>query len=119
MRESRTPLLKTGTLGTTYLPMQFAITFRQVARGLRLALLDLAPTGLPEAPPPRHFLVTPSGETRNCSRVRMQVIQHHGCRCCHCGRLGDEITLQICPGRIREGHLETLVALCGRCQSVK
>ena len=116
MRDSRIPLLKTGALGTRYLPMQFAISFRQIARGIRLALRDLAPAGLPGAPPSLHFVVTTNGDKRNWSRVRMQVIQDHGCRCCHCGRLGDEITLQICPGRIREGHLETLVALCGRCR---
>ena len=115
MRDFRIPLLKTGTLGTRHLSMQFAISFSQIARGMRLALRGLAPAGLRDAPAPLHFLVTPNADRRNWSRVRMQVIQHHGCRCCHCGRLGDEITLQIRRGSIREGHLETLVALCGRC----
>jgi hypothetical protein len=82
MRDFRIPLLKTGVLGTRYLPIQFAISPRKIARGMRLALRDLAPAGLPEAPPPLHFLVmfldTPSSDTRNWSRVRMQLIQHQG-----------------------------------------
>jgi hypothetical protein len=64
MRDFRIPLLKTGVLGTRYLPIQFAISPRKIARGMRLALRDLAPAGLPEAPPPLHFLVTPSADTR-------------------------------------------------------
>jgi hypothetical protein len=45
MRASRIPLLKTGALGTRYLPMQFAIGFRQIARGMRLALARPCPGG--------------------------------------------------------------------------
>ena len=81
--------------------------FTRIARGIGVAMLDFAPANQP----PVCFSASASGGTRNWSRVRMQVVQRHGCRCYRCGRLGDEITLQV--------SLEKLVPLCGRCQGGK
>ena len=81
--------------------------FTQIAGGIGMAVLDFVPANQP----PVYFPASASGGTRNWSRVRMQVVQHHGCRCYRCGQLGDEITLQV--------SLEELVPLCGRCQGGK
>jgi hypothetical protein len=74
----------------------------QIARGIGTAVLDSAPANRP----PVYFPA--SDGMRSWSRLRMQVVQHHGCRCYRCGRPGDEITLQV--------NLEKLVPLCGHCQ---
>jgi hypothetical protein len=79
----------------------------RIARGIGMAPLDFAPANLP----PVYFSASASGGAGNWSRVRMQVVQRHGCRCYRCGRPGDEITLQV--------SLEKLVPLCGRCQGGK
>ena len=83
------------------------VSFSQLAQSIRLAILDFAPASEPSL----HFLVSAHGGIRNWSRKRMQVVQRYGCRCYRCGRLGDEITLQVC--------LEKLAPLCGRCQREK
>jgi hypothetical protein len=62
--------------------------FTRIARGTGMAMLDFAPANQP----PVYFSASASGGTRNWSRVRMQVVPRHGCRCYRCGRLGDEIT---------------------------
>ena len=107
---------KAGFLGTRYPPVQFATSFHQIVRGIRLALLDLSPVGRSVASPVFLSLVTPRDVTRSWSRLRMEVIHRYGSRCCRCGRFGDEITLQVYPGEIRDGHPEALVPLCARCQ---
>ena len=76
----------------------------QLAQSIRLAMVKFASASEPSL----HFPVSAHGGMRNWSRKRMQVVQRYGCRCYRCGRLGDEITLQIC--------LERLAPLCGRCQ---
>lgn len=88
-------------------PSHLRTDFSQIARGIGMAMLDLVPA----YQPPVNFPASASGGTRNWSRVRMQVVQRHGGRCYRCGRLGDEITLQV--------SLERLVPLCGRCQGGK
>jgi len=108
---------KAEALGSRYPPLQFATSFHQIAWSIRLALLDRAPAGRSMASPVVHSLVTPGGVSRSWSRLRMEVIHRHGGRCCRCGCFGDEITLQVYPGEIRNGHQEALVPLCTRCQA--
>jgi hypothetical protein len=97
--------------------MRFATCFLQAAQGIRSVLLDRPGMGRTTIPPGGHAIATPTEDAANWPRLRMQVLHRHGRRCGRCGRLGDEITLQVCKTPAEDGHAETLFTLCARCQT--